>query len=498
MAKAMDSEAQQQLNVTFLPYPTPGHMNPMIDAARLFARHGVNVTIIATPANALTFQNAIDTDFTHGYHIRTQLLPFPAAQVGLPEGVENIKDGTSLELLGQISRGISMLKGHIELLFQDLHPDCIVSDMSYPWTVESAAELGIPRIFFYSSSYLSDCGIHSIRRHRPHERLVSDTDKFTIPGFPHRIEMTRLQLSNWERVRKEVSDNFERIFESERRSYGALYNSFHELESEYEQLHKSIVGIKSWSIGPVSPWVNKDDGQKINREHKEELPEEPEWLTWLNTEQNDSVIYVNFGSLTRLHHAQLVELAHGLENSGHSFIWVIRKKDGNENDNSFLQEFEDKMKESNKGFIIWNWAPQLLILNHPAIGGIVSHCGWNSLLESLSAGLPVITWPMFAEQFYNERLVVDVLKIGVPVGAKENKFWAFGGEDKVVGREEITKAVVELMEKEEGREMRKRARKLSDASKKTTEKGGHSYNNLIQLIDEIKSLKISKAVTEAS
>jgi len=128
----------------------------------------------------------------------------------------------------------------------------------------------------------------------------------------------------------------------------------------------------------------------------------------------------------------------------------------------------------------------------------VSHCGWNSLLESLSAGLPVITWPMFAEQFYNERLVVDVLKIGVPVGAKENKFWAFGGEDKVVGREEITKAVVELMEKEEGREMRKRARKLSDASKKTTEKGGHSYNNLIQLIDEIKSLKISKAVTEAS
>lgn len=473
-------------------------MNPMIDTARLFARHGVNVTIIATPANALAFQKAIDSDFSFGYHIRTQLVPFPAVQVGLPEGVENMKDGTSLEILGRIHHGISVLRSQIEILFQDLHPDCIVSDMFYPWTVESAEKLGIPRIFFYSSSYLSNCAVHSIRRHRPQERLVSDTDKFTIPNFPHRIEMTRLQLTNWERVRKDVPHFFVEMFESEYRSYGALYNSFHELESEYEQLHKSIVGIKSWNIGPVSAWVNKDDGQKVKEEHKEDLPEEPEWLTWLNTEQNESVIYVNFGSLTRLPHAQLVELAYGLQHSGHSFIWVMRKKDESENEDSFLQEFEDNMKESRKGFIVWNWAPQQQILNHPAIGGFVTHCGWNSILESLNAGLPIITWPMFAEQFFNERLLVDVLKIGVPVGAKENKFWALGDKDDVVGREEIANAVVQLMEKEEGKEMRRRARKLTDASNKTIEKGGHSYNNLIQLIDELKSLKTSKALAETS
>jgi len=493
----MDSQPHHQLNVTFLPFPSPGHINPMIDTARLFAKHGVNVTIITTPANALPFQKLIDSDFSLGYHIRTQLVPFPAAQVGLPEGVESMKDATSLQLLGRITHGISMLKSPIEVLLQDLHPDCIVSDMFYPWTVESAAKLGIPRIFFYSSSYLSDCGIHSIRRHKPHERLVSDTDKFTIPGFPHRIEMTPLQLAKWERV-DGVPDSFVEMFESEKRSYGALYNSFHELESEYEQLHRSIVGVKSWSIGPVSAGVNKEDGQKVEREHKEELPEEPEWLTWLNTQQSESVIYVNFGSLTRLPHAQLVELADGLENSGHSFIWVTRKKDGTENEDSFLQEFEKKMKEKKKGFIIWNWAPQQLILDHPAVGGIVTHCGWNSILESLSAGLPMITWPMFAEQFYNERLVVDVLKIGVAVGAKENKFWAFRDENDVVGREEIAKAVVQLMEKEEGGKLRMRARKLSDASKKTIEKGGDSYNNLIQLIEELKSLKISKALAEAS
>ncbi|XP_028215223.1 soyasapogenol B glucuronide galactosyltransferase-like [Glycine soja] len=200
-----------------------------------------------------------------------------------------------------------------------------------------------------------------------------------------------------------------------------------------------------------------------------------------------SVLYVSFGSLARLPHAQLVELAHGLEHSGHSFIWVIRKKD--ENGDSFLQEFEQKMKESKNGYIIWNWAPQLLILDHPAIGGIVTHCGWNSILESVSAGLPMITWPMFAEQFFNEKLLVDVLKVGVPVGAKENKLWASMGKEEVMGREEIAKAVVQFMAKEESREVRKRARELGDASKKSIEKGGSSYHNLMQLLDELISLK---------
>ncbi|RDY01730.1 Soyasapogenol B glucuronide galactosyltransferase, partial [Mucuna pruriens] len=495
----MDSQPHHQLHVTFLPYPAPGHMNPMVCTARLFAKHGVgvSVTIITTHANALTFQKAIDSDFSSGYHIRTQVVPFPAAQVGLPDGVENFKDGTSPEMLGKIRQGVLMLQDQIELLFQVLQPDCIVTDICYPWTVESAAKLGIPRILFYGSSYFSNCASNSIMKHRPHESLVSDTQKFTIPGLPQIIEMTSLQLAEWMRTKTPLTGYVEAMFESESRSYGALYNSFHELESEYEQLHKSTVGIKCWTIGPVSAWINKDDEQNANRGQKEDLAQEPEWLNWLNSKQNESVLYVSFGSITRLSHAQLVELAHGLEHSGHCFIWVIRKKDGIENEESFLKDFEKRMKESNKGYIIWNWAPQLLILDHTAIGGIVTHCGWNSIIESLNVGLPMITWPMFGDHFFSEKFLVDVLKIGVPVGAKENKFWASVDEDAVVGRQEIAKAVVQLMGKEESSEMRRRARKLGDASKKTIEEGGHSYNNLIQLIDELKSLKISKALTRS-
>jgi soyasapogenol B glucuronide galactosyltransferase len=159
-----------------------------------------------------------------------------------------------------------------------------------------------------------------------------------------------------------------------------------------------------------------------------------------------------------------------------------------------LEEFEKRVKESNKGYLIWGWAPQLVILEHSAIGAVVTHCGWNTTLESVYAGLPMVTWPLFAEQFYNEKLLVDVLKIGVSVGAKKWKVWTECGDgDKVVKREDIRKAIALLMGGEEYLEIRKRVNQFSDAAKKTIKAGGSSHTNLKQLLQELKSLKHQKA-----
>jgi len=369
---SVEAQTQHQLNVIFLPFPEPGHMIPMVGTARVFAKHGVSVTIITTPANALTFHKAIESDFNCGYHIGTRVVPFPAAEVGVPDGIENAKDATKREIIGKLRLGILMIKDQIELLFQELQPDCLVTDMLLPWTVDSAEKLGIPRLHYYSSSYFSTCAIYSIRKHKPHEGLVSDTHSFTIPGLPHHIEMTPLQLGQWSRTESSsATEFFDEVYESESRSYGALYNDFHELEGDYEQLYKSTVG-KTWSVGPVPAWVNKDDERKTNRGHEEDLVQETEWLNWLNSKQNESVLYVSFGSITTMSRSQFVELAHGLEKSGHSFIWVIRKHYESELRDSFLEAFEEKMKESKKGYMIWNWAPQLRILEHPAIGGFLT------------------------------------------------------------------------------------------------------------------------------
>ncbi|WCJ17743.1 UDP-glycosyltransferase 73B4 [Euphorbia peplus] len=136
-----------------------------------------------------------------------------------------------------------------------------------------------------------------------------------------------------------------------------------------------------------------------------------------------------------------------------------------------------------KGLVIRGWAPQVLILEHEAVGGFVSHCGWNSTLEAITAGVKMVTWPVAAEQFYNEKLVVEILKIGVPVGAKK---WAKFVRESVK-REAISEAVKKLMLGEEAEQMRCRAKKYAELARKAVQNGGSSYTDFNSFIDEFRT-----------
>ena len=192
------------------------------------------------------------------------------------------------------------------------------------------------------------------------------------------------------------------------------------------------------------------------------------------------MVYVCFGSMGSLGPSQLIELGFGLLASNRPFIWVIKSVHNSEVENWLSENFSDE----SKCLVIKGWAPQAMILSHTAIGGFVTHCGWNSTFEGVCAGLPLLTWPLFAEQFLNEKLVVEVLKIGVSVGVKTPTEWA--GEvkdDVVVGREEIAKAVERLMENgEEAEGRRRRAKRFAEIAKRALEEGGSSYLNLTMLI----------------
>nr|D4Q9Z4.1 RecName: Full=Soyasapogenol B glucuronide galactosyltransferase; AltName: Full=Soyasaponin glycosyltransferase 2; AltName: Full=UDP-galactose:SBMG-galactosyltransferase [Glycine max]BAI99584.1 UDP-galactose:SBMG-galactosyltransferase [Glycine max] len=486
-----------ELKSIFLPFLSTSHIIPLVDMARLFALHDVDVTIITTAHNATVFQKSIDLDASRGRPIRTHVVNFPAAQVGLPVGIEAFNVDTPREMTPRIYMGLSLLQQVFEKLFHDLQPDFIVTDMFHPWSVDAAAKLGIPRIMFHGASYLARSAAHSVEQYAPHLEAKFDTDKFVLPGLPDNLEMTRLQLPDWLRSPNQYTELMRTIKQSEKKSYGSLFNSFYDLESAYYEHYKSIMGTKSWGIGPVSLWANQDAQDKAARGYAKEEEEKEGWLKWLNSKAESSVLYVSFGSINKFPYSQLVEIARALEDSGHDFIWVVRKNDGGEGDN-FLEEFEKRMKESNKGYLIWGWAPQLLILENPAIGGLVTHCGWNTVVESVNAGLPMATWPLFAEHFFNEKLVVDVLKIGVPVGAKEWRNWnEFGSE--VVKREEIGNAIASLMsEEEEDGGMRKRAKELSVAAKSAIKVGGSSHNNMKELIRELKEIKLSKEAQETA
>lgn len=482
---------ETELKSIFLPFLSTSHIIPLVDVARLFAMHGVDVTIITTPQNATVFQKSVDLDSSRGRPIRTHLVTFPAAEVGLPPGIEAFNVDTPREMVPRIYMGLSILQPRFEQLFHDLRPDFIVTDMFHPWTVEAAAKLSIPRIMFHGASYLARSAAHAVEQYAPHLAAKSNSDPFAIPGLPDRLEMTPLQLPDWLRSPNQYTELMKTIKESEKNSYGSIFNSFYDLESAYYDHYKGVMGTKSWGIGPVSLWANQDASDKAARGYAKEDEGEEGWLKWLNTKAERSVLYVSFGSMNKFPYSQLVEIASALEDSGKDFIWVVRKNDEGGEGENFLEEFEKRMKESKKGYLIWGWAPQLLILENPAIGGLVTHCGWNTVVESVNAGLPMVTWPLFAEHFFNEKLVVDVLKIGVSVGAKEWRNWnEFDGE--VVKAEDIGNAIGVMMS-EKGEDMRRRTKTLSGAAKRAIEDGGSSHNNLNELIRELNQIKLSKA-----
>lgn len=494
----MGTEAEK-IHVMFLPYMAPGHMMPMVDMARLFAAAGTKVTIIITGTNALRIRNAIDRDVKSGRDITLELISLPSAEVGLPQGIENMISVPTPEMSIKLFRAIDLVQPQIEKLFSDFHPDCIVSDCLFTWTLDVANKLRIPRIAFNGSGFFNLCVADSLVSYEPHKNIESETETFIVTGLPDEVKLTRSQLPDIVKVRNNFSELFEKLRETERKSFGVLMNSFYELEPAYADHCRKNLGIKAWHIGPVSLF-NRDADDKVERGDKASVSVQS-FLSWLDCRKPNSVLYICFGSLTRFSKSQTTEIAHALEASGYSFIWVVGKVFQTDNDDCKKQDeelwlpegFEDKMNENGQGLIVRGWAPQVLILEHPAIGGYLTHCGWNSILEGVAAGVPLVTWPIFAEQFYNEKLVTQVLNLGVPVGNEVWKAWATEETGLIKNKDDILKAVNGVMgDTEEAVDMRRRAKQLGEVAKKAVEEGNSSYNDLRVLIEDIRSYKKSK------
>ena len=283
------------------------------------------------------------------------------------------------------------------------------------------------------------------------------------------------------------------MIDADIKSYGVIINTFEELEKAYVREYKKVRNDKVWCIGPVS-LCNKDGLDKAQRGNRASINEH-HCLKWLDLQQPKSVVYVCFGSLCNLIPSQLVELALAIEDSKKPFVWVIREGSKYQELEKWISEegFEERTK--GRGLIIRGWAPQVLILSHPAIGGFLTHCGWNSTLEGISVGVPMVTWPLFADQFLNEKLVTQVLKIGVSVGAEVPMNW--GEEEKtgvLVKKKNIERAICMVMDndEEESKERRERATKLCEMAKKAVEKGGSSHLDMTLLIQDIMQQSSSK------
>ncbi|EPS58699.1 glucosyltransferase, partial [Genlisea aurea] len=476
-----------------LPFMAQGHLIPMLDIAKLLASRNCHVTILLTPANQTRLNDVLSRAVhSGGLKIQTLTLQFPPPDSDLPAACQNFDNLTSKSDGLKFFAAISLLQNHVResLLALDPKPDCLIADMCFSWGSRIAGELGIPRIIFHGFCCLSlHCSsIFGSPSAEVESLAASDLDYFVLPDLPDRIEITRAQLRGTVDDRGKEWDGFiSAMKEDAEGSLGAVVNSFEELESEYVKLYRQKLGMdkKVWCVGPVS-LCNREKVDMAERGSNLATVDRDEIFRWLDRRSAGSVVYVCLGSLAKLPAEQMVELGLGLELTNRPFIWVVRDPSDQLNHWFAHENFHDRVK--GRGLVIEGWAPQVLILSHPSVGCFVTHCGWNSSLEGIASGLPMITWPVLAEQFLNEKLIVSVIKTGLRSGVEIPLGFLQEHEVKEVQvkSDGIRGAIEAVMDGgEEGEERRERARRLGEAARIAVDEGGSSYHNMTSLIEDV-------------
>lgn len=250
-----------------------------------------------------------------------------------------------------------------------------------------------------------------------------------------------------------------------------ILNTFENLESpalSQIRLHAP----KLYTIGPLHHHLNttKKTSSSSSSSSKSNFFEvDRTCMTWLESQPLKSVVYVSFGSITPMKGEEIIEIWHGLLNSKKPFLWVIRPNMGQEK--GLLKELEEGTTKE-KGMIV-GWVPQEEVLSHKAIGAFLTHGGWNSTLESVVCGVPMICWPYFADQQINSRFVSDVWKLGLDM-------------KDVCDRKVVENMVNDVMVNRK-EEFVRSAMDMAKLASKSVSPGGSSYNNFQDLIQYIRS-----------
>ncbi|BAF13766.1 Os03g0841600, partial [Oryza sativa Japonica Group] len=215
-------------------------------------------------------------------------------------------------------------------------------------------------------------------------------------------------------------------------------------------------------------------------------------LAWLDAQPRQSVVFLCFGSKGAFPAAQLKDIARGLENSGHRFLWAVRSPP-EEQSTSPEPDLERLLpagfleRTKHRGMVVKNWAPQAEVVRHEAAGAFVTHCGWNSTLEAIMSALPMICWPLYAEQAMNRVLMVEEMKVAVALDGGE-----VGGALVAVAAEEVEAKVRLVMETEEGRKLRERVVETRDMALDAINGGGSSeiaFDEFMRDLEKMNSLE---------
>ncbi|KAI3816934.1 hypothetical protein L1987_10719 [Smallanthus sonchifolius] len=447
-------------HILVFPYPAQGHMLALLDLTRHLATQGFTITIVVTPKNLSILSPLLSSS----PNIQPLVLPFPP-HPSLPNGVENIRDiGTKANVF-MINSLANLQDPIIQWFHSHLNPPvAIISDFFLGWTNNLANKLDIPRICFSSTRAFLQAVLDYACRNIS---LVRSQDTTVFHDLPDSPSLSWNHLPGLIRMSKESDREWEFFFDgliANASSWGWVVNTFDALEARYIEYLRKLTGHERvFGVGPVSLLEPVTSG-----------PSEPgsgyDVLRWLDGKPDGSVVYVCFGSQIFLTSDQMEALAIGLEDSGIHYVWVVKPEHG-----------DLVPAGSGRGVVIKGWAPQVAIMSHRAVGGYLSHCGWNSVLESILAEVFILAWPMEADHYVNARLLVEEHGVGVRVCE---------GPDTVPDPAWLARMIAESMSRDTTEKLK--VKELKNKAIEALEEGGSSSIELDRFVKELSKFQPKK------
>nr|QZJ84680.1 UDP-glycosyltransferase 9 [Andrographis paniculata] len=487
-ATAAAAAADLPAHILIFPLPMQGHINSMLKLAELLCLSGLHVTMLLSDYThrRLRRHADIESHFSRysGFRVAT-------ISDGLPDDHPRAGERAMDIVMSLVKVGGSEFRRLIETT--DALSDggsrrrisCLIMDGVLSFAVPVAKEIGIPVIYFRTVGACSFWANYSFKEVIAAGEIPlkgKEEDKYSyaskpeldfpvtsVPGMEGYLR--RRDLPAFCRVSDVNDAGFNTIITETRRtalSDGLILNTFEDLEGPIlDQIRNQIPVV--YSIGPLHCRLEKEAT----------LPSSSFWeedhgcMAWLDSQPDRSVLYVSFGSVTLLSKEELLEIWYGLVDSGQRFLWVMRPDSivgGDGGSPSIPVELEKATKA--RGYMV-GWVPQNKVLAHPSLGAFFTHSGWNSTLESIAAGIPMICWPYFADQMINSRFASEVWKVGLDI-------------KDTCDRAIVEKTVRDVMEVRKD-EFWERARRMAELAKKAVSEGGSSYLNLNRLIEFLKS-----------
>ncbi|CAH9148118.1 unnamed protein product [Cuscuta epithymum] len=442
-------------NVLMLPWLAHGHVVPYLELAKELQGCNFNIHFCSTPV-ILSFVESAYSSILSQIH----LVPISIPTAGFPElppGRHSTKD-LPREHIFTLAKAFRLSAPIFSDIIDQIKPDLLIYDVFDSWAAGVAASRGIPAVCFCITGAASVSFADHLFEHH-------STAGYPFPGLylrPHELKNLRENIGTIDEADK--LQLIKPLVASDRL---VLMNTSKEIDGKYIDYLSSVLGKTVVPTGPLIRIPGKNGAAA-----EAEKQGDAEILRWLDGKPKNSTLYISFGSEYYLSTEEIQELAKGLELSEANFIWVLRFPAGKEIgvEEALPEGFLNRV--NGRGVIVEKWAPQIKILGHPSVGGFVMQCGWNSFLESVHFGIPLIAIPMHSEQFITARFATE---LGIATEVMRD-------EDGRLHWEDIAEAVKKLMAEKAGEEMREKVRALKAAM---ASKGTQEIDNAAALLSQL-------------